>query len=95
MLFLNFFADAQPKYVDLEGIIYLLSIILLSEYLLYSASRRPNSRGVCLLPLQDDLLLVANKVTLQGDLMENVESGSLDLPGQVGRGKSWMRISGL
>ena len=69
MLFLNFFADAQPKYVDLEGTIHLLSIIISSEYLLYSASRRPNSRGVCLLPLQDDLLLVASIVTLQGDLM--------------------------
>ena len=61
MLFLNFFADAQPKYVDLEGIIHLLSIILSSEYLLFSASRRPHSRGVCLLPFQDDLLMVPSQ----------------------------------
>ena len=24
MLFLNFFADAQPKYVDLEGILFII-----------------------------------------------------------------------
>ena len=33
MLFLNFFADAQPKYVDLEGIVYFSCIIYCTHYL--------------------------------------------------------------
>ena len=32
MLFLNFFADAQPKYVDLEGIASLSYIINCTHY---------------------------------------------------------------
>ena len=70
MLFLNFFADAQPKYVDLEGILIVFLVVRWAiredikkdepwpSFLSHSASGWSHARGVCLLPIQDDLFLV-------------------------------------
>ena len=95
MLFLNFFADAQPKYVDLEGNSF-SSICSYSCFRLnlFSAVQADDLTPEVFASFPSKMTFSWYQARVTKDLMYDV-SGSLDLPGQVGRGRSRRRISGL